>query len=88
MRKFNRTKIERKGPTEIKPNYLIEEEYTYTTLKTEDGVPVVEDGKPVLVEKTATRKKLVVGFSGYKGVRYHPTKGWKKEAGFSPVVVI
>ncbi len=87
MTNLNRTKIKRKGPTEIKANYFIDEEYTYTTVKLDGGIPVVEEGKPVLVEKTATRKKLVVGFSGYKGVRYHPTKGWRKEAGFSPLAI-
>ena len=83
MTKLNRTKIARKGPAVIKPNYFVDEEYTYLTPRIEDGVMfITEEGTPELVEKTATRKKLVVGFSGYKGFRYHPTKGWRKEAGF------
>ena len=36
--------------------------------------PVLEDGTPKL--------KKVIGFPGYNGWKYHPTRGFKKIAGF------
>jgi hypothetical protein len=37
-----------------------------------------------VVTSPTTGKPIVFGFSGLLGYRYHPTKGYKKEAGFRP----
>jgi len=77
MTKLNRTKIKVRGPKELPANSFIQEPLTYTVKEKVDGI--LKD-----VVKHTTRAKLVIGFAGIKGYRLHPTKGWKKEAGFIP----
>jgi hypothetical protein len=40
------------------------------------SLPILENGKP--------RLKRFQGFTGFKGWRYHPTRGFKKVEGYVP----